>query len=122
VKTHALTPFILFAFAVALPACQQDESTSTGASNASLISPPATRGNGDPTCNSTADFPVQVELTTANSQNVLFSGVDGALTLQAGSGSLVDTDGDGVPDPADDCAGPGWRLPCDGDPGDDGIY
>jgi len=122
VKTQNLTPFILFVFAVAMPACLQDESTSTGASSASLISPPASCGNGDPTCNATADFPVQIDLTTTNSQNVLFSGADSALTLQAGSGSLVDTDGDGVPDPADECAGPGWRLPCDGDPSDDGIY
>ena len=121
-KTQALTPFILFAFAVALPACQQDKSTSAGASNASLISPPASCGNGDPTCNATADFPVQADLTTFNSSNVLFSATDGALTLQAGSGNLVDTDGDGVPDPADDCPGPGWKLPCDGDPSNDGIY
>jgi hypothetical protein len=35
---------------------------------------------------------------------------------------IVDTDGDGVPDPADDCPGPGWRLPCDGDASNDGIY
>jgi hypothetical protein len=122
VKTQPLTPFILFAFAVALPACQQDESTSAGSSSASLISPPASCGNGDPTCNATADFPVQADLTTANSQNVLFSATDGALTLQAGSGNLVDTDGDGVPDPADECPGPGWRLPCDGDSSNDGIY
>ena len=121
-KTQPLTPFILFVFAVAMPACLQDESTSTGASSASLISPPAACVSGIPTCNSTADFPVQADLTTANSQNVLFSATDGALTLQAGSGNLVDTDGDGVPDPADECPGPGWRLPCDGDPGDDGIY
>ena len=45
-----------------------------------------------------------------------------ALTLQPGSGSLADSDSDGVPDPADECAGPGWRLPCDGDASNDGIY
>ncbi|MBW2589044.1 MAG: hypothetical protein JRD92_19255, partial [Deltaproteobacteria bacterium] len=28
----------------------------------------------------------------------------------------------GVPDPADECPGPGWRLPCDGDASNDGIY
>jgi len=122
VKPQALTPFILFALAVALPACQADEPTSAGASYAAVVSPPSSCGNGDPTCNAAADFPLQVDLTTANSQNVLFSAADGALTLQAGSGALVDTDGDGVPDPADECPGPGWRLPCDGDPSDDGIY
>ena len=40
----------------------------------------------------------------------------------AGERLLVDTDGDGVPDPADECPGPGWRLPCDGDASNDGIY
>ena len=121
-KTQALTPFILFAFAVALPACQNDEPTSAGASYASLISPPAPCGGSDPTCNVADDFPVQIELTTANSQNVLFSVPDGALTLQAGSGSLVDDDGDGVPNAADECPGAGWRIPCDGDASNDGIY
>ena len=27
-----------------------------------------------------------------------------------------------MPDPADECSGPGWRLPCDGDASNDGVY
>ena len=121
-KTQALTPITLFLLAVGLPACQVDDSSSTGSSYAFVISPPASCGNGDPTCNAASDFPTQTDLTTANSQNLIYSTVDGALALQAGSGALVDTDGDGVPDPADECDGVGWRLPCDGDDTDDGIY
>ncbi len=33
-----------------------------------------------------------------------------------------DTDGDGVADTADDCDGPGWASPCDGDPTNDGLF
>ena len=121
-KNQALTPFILFAFAVALPACLDGEPPSAGVSYESLISPPAPCSSGIPTCNAATDFPTQIDLASSNSQNLLFSATDGALTLQPGSGSLVDTDGDGVPDPADECPGPGWRLPCDGNASDDGIY
>jgi hypothetical protein len=122
-QAPSLTPFILFAFAIALPACQAGDPASTGASYDSLISPPASCGNEDPTCNTAVDLPAQLDLSATNSQNLIFSTTDNALTLQPGSGNLVDTDGDGVPDPADECpSDPGWRLPCDGDPSNDGIY
>jgi len=128
VKNQALTPFILFAFAVALPACLDGEPPMTGVTYESLIAPPAScstldPSNVDPSCNVAVDVPSQFDLTISNSQNLVFSTTDGALTLNAGSGSLVDEDGDGVPDQADDCLGePGWRSPCDGDPSNDGIY
>lgn len=121
-KPPSLTPFIFFLFAVALPACEAGGPSSAGMLHDSLVSEPASCGNGDPTCNTALDFPLNVDLTQSNSQNVFYDSVQGALTLQAGSGSLVDTDGDGVPDAADDCVGPGWRLPCDGDASNDGIY
>lgn len=121
-KPRSLTPLILFLLAVALPACQGGDPTSAGASYDSLVSEPAPCGNGEPTCNNALDFPDNGDLTISNSQNLFYSSIDGALTLQPGSGNLVDTDGDGVPDPADDCVGPGWRLPCDGDATNDGIY
>jgi len=123
VKPLSLTPFILFSLAVALPACQGGEPTSAGMSVGALVSPPASCGAGyPPTCNVAVDYPEQTDLTITNSQNLFYSTADGALTLSPGSGSLLDSDGDGVPDPADDCAGPGWRLPCDGDASNDGIY
>jgi hypothetical protein len=123
VKAQALTPLILFSFAVALPACQAGEPTSAGAGYETLVAAAASCGTGDPTCNEAIDWPLtQLDLSVTNSQNLVFSTADNALTLAAGSGALVDTDGDGVPDPADDCVGPGWRLPCDGDPSNDGAY
>ena len=121
-KTQALTPFILFSFAVLLPACQGGEPTSVGASYGAQVSPPAPCASGVPTCNTAVDQPEQADLSVTNSQNLVFSTTDSALTLNRGSGSLVDDDGDGVPNEADDCAGPGWRAPCDGDPSNDGIY
>ncbi len=57
-----------------------------------------------------------------NSDNIVFSASDGAITLTPGSNVVVDLDGDGVPLWADECPGPGWRAPCDADPSDDGIY
>ena len=122
-KNQALTPFILFAFAVALPACLDGEPPSTGVSYESLILPPAPCSSGLPRCNEAFDYPAQADLTITNSQNLVFSTADTALTLNPGSGSLVDSDNDGVPDPADQCPGvPGWRVPCDSDPSNDGIY
>jgi hypothetical protein len=105
-----------------LPACQSGDATMAGARSESVVSPPAGCGNGDPTCNAAIDYPAQADLTIDNSQNIEFATSVNQIQLEPGSGLLVDDDGDGVPNPADDCAGPGWRLPCDGDPSDDGIY
>jgi hypothetical protein len=97
----------------------------------SQVLPPTSCGTGSPpTCNVAVDSPEQIDLTISNSQNLVFStgdtdgdgAPDNALTLSRGSGSLVDDDGDGVPNDADECPGPGWRIPCDGDPSNDGIY
>jgi hypothetical protein len=113
---------ILFSLAVLLPACQDGNPNSTGAAYGAQIDAPASCGNGDPTCNTAVDFPEQIDLSGTNMQNLVYSSVAGGLTLNPGSGTIVDTDGDGVPDPADECAGVGWRLPCDGDASNDGIY
>lgn len=119
-KPPALTPFILFAFAVLLPACQSGDPATLGAASEALIQPPAACSNGLPTCNDAADFPAQLELSAVNSSNLSSAGP--GLALIPGSGSILDTDGDSVPDAADECAGVGWRLPCDGDASNDGIY
>jgi hypothetical protein len=113
---------ILFSLCVALPACEGGESGSTDAAFGAQIVAPEPCADGDPTCNNAFDYPAQVDLSSTNSQNLFFDSTAGGLTLQPGSGSLVDTDGDGVPDPADECAGVGWREPCDGDASNDGIY
>lgn len=120
-KPQALTPFLLFSFAVALPACQSGELASVGGDSQALISPPTSCGPGDPTCKVATDEPEQSELTQTNSSN-LASAAGTGLQLIPGSGSIVDNDGDGVPDAADDCPGPGWRIPCDGDASNDGLY
>ncbi len=121
-KTQALTPLISLLLVLALPACQVGEPGSVGATYDSLVSAPAACGNGDPTCNTAIDYPEQADLSVTNSSNITFSAGDNALNLVGGSGTVVDTDGDGVPDPADECFGMGWRLPCDGDDKDDGAY
>lgn len=121
-KPHRLTPLFLFAAAVALPACQGGDPAAAGATYGAQISGPAPCASGLPTCNDASDYPAQADLSDTNSQNLWYDPSASALTLQPGSGNLVDTDGDGVPDPADECAGVGWRLPCDGDASNDGIY
>jgi hypothetical protein len=85
--------------------------------------PAAECAGNDPVCVRAQDYPNQADLTIDNSENIEFSGTTFSLQLIAGSANIVDTDGDGAPDPADDCPGvPGWRLPCDGDPSNDGVY
>jgi hypothetical protein len=91
-----------------------------GAASEGLVSPPASCGNGDPTCNEAIDNPLQNDFTVDNSSNLSSTG--SGLQLIPGSGNIVDDDGDGVPNAADECPGPGWRLPCDGDASNDGIY
>jgi hypothetical protein len=72
------------------------------------------------------DYPTAAELQTAidsgNAENLAFSGTDNALLIQEAPFLVTDSDADGVPDPADDCDGVGWRLPCDGDASNDGIF
>ncbi len=91
----------------------------TGPAGTGVLTPTGCTG-GDPTCYRGQNYPTQSDLTIANSANIAFIG--NSVQLVGGSGSIVDSDGDFVPDPADECVGPGFRLPCDGDPSDDGIY
>ncbi len=120
-KALNLTPITLFFLAVAIPACQMD-GPGIGASRGQLVEPPASCDNGDPTCNVANDFPGPGDIDASNSLNLVWSASDNALILTENSAVLLDSDGDGVPDPADDCTGPGWRTPCDGDPSNDGIF
>ncbi len=120
--TPPKTPWFLFLVALALSACESGAGTSVDSVYSKLVAPPAPCGGGDPTCNVATDFPTQTDLTVDNSDNIVFSGPDNAITLTPGSNLVVDLDGDGVPFSADECPGPGWRAPCDGDASDDGIY
>lgn len=125
-RTPSLTPLTLFLSAVALPACQLGE-PGTGASQEKLVAPPASCQNGDPTCNTALDYPnateIQMAIDSGNAADLAFSSADDALLVTGSSTPIFpDSDADGVPDPADDCPGPGWRTPCDGDASNDGIY
>jgi hypothetical protein len=93
-----------------------------GASYGAQVAAPTECVGVDPTCNIALDYPTQIDLTTENSQNIEFAVGTNQIELEPGSGVIVDNDGDGVPNPADECEGPGWRLPCDGDASNDGIY
>ncbi|MGD8608539.1 MAG: hypothetical protein PVH21_14675, partial [Myxococcales bacterium] len=121
-KPQDLTPLIFFALAAVLPACQGGDPGLVQSSYAAQVAPPASCGTDDPTCNMALDYPTQADLTIENSNNIEFATGTNQIQLEPGSGTIVDTDGDGVPDPADDCPGPGWRSPCDGDASNDGIY
>jgi len=98
------------------PRCQSEGPGGSG------VEPPANCNPSQPTCNRAQDYPTQTELTQSNSSNVAFNTTTNTLQLLGGSSSIVDTDGDTVPDEADDCPGPGWRIPCDGDASNDGLY
>lgn len=120
-KMPPKTPWFLFLVAIALSACESG-APSVGSVQAKLVAPPVPCGGGDPLCNVAMDFPTQIDLSIDNSDNIVYSVPDSAITLTPGSNLVVDLDGDGVPYWADECPGPGWRIPCDGDPSDDGIY
>jgi len=113
---------LIVAIAVSVSACQTDEPGSIGAAYAATVTPPDWCGSSDPTCAVAHDFPTGADLTQSNSANLAYSSANNGLRLIRGSGKIVDSDGDDVPDPADECDGPGWRLPCDGDPSNDGLY
>jgi hypothetical protein len=87
-----------------------------------IIDPPAQCSPDRPDCSVSEDFPDGSDLNATNSAGLRFSDELGSLVVDRGS-SLPDSDGDGVPDDADDCPGmPGWRVPCDGDAANDGLY
>jgi hypothetical protein len=97
-------------------------STGIDDSSNAIIDPPQECAPARPDCSISSDFPVQGDLTATNSAGLRYSQEAGSLVIDRVS-SLPDSDLDGVPDDADDCPGmPGWRLPCDGDPDNDGVY
>ena len=114
-------PIILFLLPIVLPACESG-GADVDALRELLVGPPTSCDNGDPTCNAALHYPGPSDLDASNSLNLVYSAADNAVILTENSAQILDSDDDGVPDPADDCPGPGWRAPCDGDASDDGIY
>jgi hypothetical protein len=93
----------------------------TDESQVAIIEPPAQCSPARPDCSSSADFPDANDLTPQNSAGIRFSNVSKGLVVDR-DGALPDSDGDGVPDDADDCPGtPDW-ISCDDDPSNDGLY
>jgi hypothetical protein len=91
-------------------------------SSNAVIDPPQECSQDRPDCWVSSDFPGQGDLDETNSAGVRYSQTTRSLVIDRAS-DLPDSDLDGVPDDADDCPTmPGWRMPCDGDPANDGIY
>lgn len=85
----------------------------------SLIEGPLTCNPCDPACNESTDRPEGPEdVTPSNSENVAYDSDPGGVELipedGTAMGSLPDSDGDGVPDVADDCPGSGAYRRSDG--------
>ena len=60
----------------------------------------------DPTCNTSLDRPDDSDLTPGNSSGVVYDAVGGGVSLEPSpfeAPTLIDSDGDGVVDDADDC-------------------
>jgi len=110
--------FLCAALAVA-SACGEGPNANESAN--AVIDPPAQCSSGRPDCSISQDFPDGGDLNATNSAGLRYSNESGSLVVDRVS-ALPDSDGDGVPDDADDCPGPGWRIPCDNDPTNDGLY
>ncbi len=72
---------------------------------AALIDGPSECNPCNPDCSVSNDAPTDADLTPENSSGVVYDSGSGGIILETmGMGSvLTDTDGDGVPDDADDC-------------------
>jgi hypothetical protein len=110
---------LLCATLLAVAACGEDPAA-TESENA-VIDPPAQCSSGRPDCSVSQDFPDGSDLNASNSAGLRYSDETNSLVVDRVS-SLPDSDGDGVPDDADDCPGtPDW-ITCDNDPTNDGLY
>ena len=104
---------------VAVAAC--GEGSGAIDSENALIDPPAQCSPDRPDCSVSEDFPDGSDLNATNSAGLRYSDEASSLVIDRES-SLPDSDGDGVPDDADDCPGmPDW-ITCDNDPTNDGLY
>jgi len=120
ISTHQIARLsTLCATLIAVAAC--GEGPGVIDSENAIIDPPAQCSSGRPDCSVSQDFPDGSDLNASNSAGLRFSGEANALVIDRAS-SLPDSDGDGVPDDADDCpVTPDW-ITCDNDPTNDGLY
>lgn len=93
-------------------------SETVSGSSAALITGPTACAACDPSCVENHDEPEDSELTPERSEDVEYNvGTGGIRITTEGvppTPPLADSDGDGVPDVADDCVGPGAFLAADG--------
>ena len=109
----------LCATLLAVAAC--GEGSAVLESENAIIDPPVECSSGRPDCSVSQDFPDGSDLNATNSAGLRYSDESNSLVVDRVS-LLPDSDGDGVPDDADDCPGtPDW-ITCDNDPSNDGLY
>jgi hypothetical protein len=106
-------------------ACETIETYELERTWAALVTGPSECNPCNPDCAIARDYPDDGDLNAGNSIDVVYDPAAGGITLEEDPPVLMtgpDSDGDGVPDSADECPGTGWRAPCDGDASDDGFY
>ena len=119
--SNSLTIRILSSLAVVTLVAACGEGPLAEDSESAVIDPPQQCSPGRPDCSVASDYPDGDDLTTDNSGGLRYSSLAGSLVIDRVT-ALPDSDGDGVPDDADDCPGtPDW-ISCDNDPSNDGIY
>ncbi len=86
-------------------ACETIRSYTLAPSAAALVDGPSACNPCNPGCSVSRDYPTTGDLTPATSTNVTYDPSAGGITLRSlgtSGGTLTDSDGDGVPDIADD--------------------
>jgi hypothetical protein len=97
--------------------CESVRDFTIEASPTALVTGPDPCNVCDPRCFVSRDVPTAPDLTPGRSMGVSYDPVTGGITLTPGppaGGTLPDSDGDGVPDVADQCPGAGWMRNPDG--------
>lgn len=97
--------------------CEAIREYVVGGTGAALIGTPTACNPCNPLCFVTRDTPNDGDLTSGNSSSVSYDSGRGGITLTPTTPvpePLTDTDGDGVPDVADECVGPGAFRNADG--------
>ncbi|MGE3633966.1 MAG: hypothetical protein AB7P00_28955 [Sandaracinaceae bacterium] len=88
-----------------------------GGSQAALVASATSCSSCDPSCSVARDAPESSDLTSARSSTLEYDARTGGVALEGDrpiTPPIVDSDGDGVPDDADDCPGPGAFRAADG--------